>query len=509
MVKKILSATLVLALALSVVGTLQMTSFAADHITIDDMPGAVVYSENFDKVEDAAKTTPTQYGMTESDTAANCVSDFVVETEGDGNKALIPKSRLAYYYSTPEELAEMAASEYTISITDSKGNVKVYPAILKKVNDDYFLIYDVGGVKQWVGIDYVEGTKAYAPNASKTNNFKWFYANGNPYTYMEGADGTGVTVKNPKATASSAKIPIKNLAYEKNGTDIKGIISIGYKFKNLRAGTWAADDGATIALNLTGVLGQFYIRQKIVRIDGTHNYIYIAEDNAIDTGHGPASFIAPNADTTGIFDAKGVLKDFGDAPRDNGWHDALVVVDYDNATYRLYYDGKPVFFNVSGKYSSEFKILNKTTAPDFIFSTPRYNYWGNNEPMFDDVVVKYKATPNTVINAEVAKTQVSLANSDGKDAYMGYAITANIPEGTFNKMKWVFNTNDARYFSKNYTSNVSASGNVTFAAVFKNGAVVDGAVVGAKDIIAVDAIFDIDGVNYFTNMIDDSYLDRP
>ncbi len=519
MVKKILSATLVLALALSVVGTLQMTSFAAATVTIDDMPGAVVRSQDFDGTGENSVEgkTLTQLGYTESDTGAYQVSDFqIVTVEKDGNasnKSVVAAARVAYSYATAEEKAQIDTGAYKLGTVNAMY-LSTGEGATKR---EYLITKDTSEKKSWYNVDGVtptvaDGVTTYAEKNSLRTNAKnmWFYANGNPYLCLEAGKDTGSL-----AEAAQSTLSIPAPAVEKDGTGrIKGVITYSFNTMNPRLDTWNGEDGQAFLISGIGATNQFYFRKEYIRIDVNHCYININGSAVSKSMTGSSDcFLANNIETFGTQPDTTSLKKFYEVDKRDGgeWHNVIVVLDYDNAIYKLYYDGKPVYFYepVDKKYHDEFVIQTPTALPDFKINTPRMNYYQGNEPYFDDIVVKYAANTNRIVNSDLAKTNVSLANSDGKDAYMGVAIRANIPEGTFNKMKWVFNTETDRFYSTNVAPLVSASGEISFAAVFKNGDVVDNAIVGAKDIIGVDAIFDIGGVNYFTNMIDASYFNRP
>ncbi len=103
-------------------------------------------------------------------------------------------------------------------------------------------------------------------------------------------------------------------------------------------------------------------------------------------------------------------------------------------------------------------------------------------------------------------TGVEFTEEPGTNGRTGAAIKATLPEGRLTRMKWVFATDDARYYSSTIVPEslgVTVSGDVKFGIVFNNGTVdADGNLNGDKKINSVDAIFMIDGMEFFTNLLD-------
>ncbi len=104
-------------------------------------------------------------------------------------------------------------------------------------------------------------------------------------------------------------------------------------------------------------------------------------------------------------------------------------------------------------------------------------------------------------------TGVEFEATPDSNGRTGAAIRATLPEGRLSKMKWVFAADDGhRYYSSTIVpeaSGVKVSGDVKFGIVFNNGTVdADGNLSGDKKITGVDAIFMIDGMEFFTNLLD-------
>ncbi len=96
---------------------------------------------------------------------------------------------------------------------------------------------------------------------------------------------------------------------------------------------------------------------------------------------------------------------------------------------------------------------------------------------------------------------VKSPTSDYSAQPVGIKVSFGEGEKTINKMKWVFEADDEFYFSADAVQlGIKVTGDAAFAAVVKNGAVVDGEFAGdAIEIDNVGAIFDVDGQDYYTN----------
>lgn len=122
-------------------------------------------------------------------------------------------------------------------------------------------------------------------------------------------------------------------------------------------------------------------------------------------------------------------------------------------------------------------------------------------------LVDEDAIPSEDVAASNLKiTGVEFDATPDTNGRTGAAIRATLPEGRLSRMKWVFATDEHRYYSSTIvpeTTGVKVSGDVEFGIIFNNGTVDENGVLnGEKKINSVDAIFMIDGMEFFTNLLD-------
>ncbi len=415
--RKIISAILALVMVFSLVGTFEISALAADPITIDAMPGEIVWSENFDKAENDGKTL-TELGFTENDKSVNLVADFIVDTaakeENASNKALKGGVRIARMYVSAEEQAEIDKSEYKVG--DKNADLVQY-------GENYFLITNEGG-RMWTAADS-EGNVI----AEKTNSRRyWFYADGTPYTYKEVDKYTNLSVG--EAAQSSVIIPSFS-NFKSVGGNVVGLYSVGFKIMNPRTENWSGEDGATIVVP-SGQTGQFYFRDSIIRVDKNHVLEYNGDAENVYIPEGASSYLGITPDVDGRLTTTDNLVSFSKTKRTGGtWHDVLIMLDYDNGYYKLYYDGLPVYFLASDKasYTNQFEMNLKNNIPAISLTTPRLNLFSGNEPYFDDFVSKYdgetlesKLTWDTISNGQIIASVVGDLKLPKKITYKGQEL---------------------------------------------------------------------------------------
>ncbi len=391
-IRKILSAVLTLVMVFSTVGAIEITTFATDTVTMADFGGKVLFEENFDNPEDAGKTLA-ELGFTLSDASTEAVSTYNVQTAAKqddvDNKALSYDVKVtSRAYITTKEAEEILANGNDYTIAD-----KTKKAVVKEYGGKTYLIVNESGVKYWYGTKANQDATGYEYDAVATNtNSFWFKPDGTPWEYEE-AGKTTTANKAAAQTNTTINVPKDDIKKDKDG-NIIGVVTYGLKFMNPRTEAWSGDDGFTLSLGNLGVAGQYYFRESFIRVDTNHHYETYNDDvkTYLPQSSPDNTFVAKSAETVGVLDNKNDLVLFKDTMRRTGnqWHEAIVMVDYDAGIYRLYYNGKPVFFQTtSSKYISDLPLPSRKNLINPVLSAPRYNFFDGNEPKVDDIVIKY------------------------------------------------------------------------------------------------------------------------
>lgn len=117
--------------------------------------------------------------------------------------------------------------------------------------------------------------------------------------------------------------------------------------------------------------------------------------------------------------------------------------------------------------------------------------------------------PVTIAGDDTILDLVKSPTSDYSAQPVGIKVNFGEGEKTIVKMKWVFESGSEFYFSADTVDlGIKVTGDAAFAAVVKNGSVVDGEEAGDAIVIdKVGAIFDVDGQDYYTNEAYGSYKD--
>ena len=239
---------------------------------------------------------------------------------------------------------------------------------------------------------------------------------------------------------------------------------------------------------------------------------------------------------------------------DEEWHTIETEYNFDDGIYRVYYDDKPLYYQVSSTcYSSEFVITGNdtlTTAPDVKIYVPRDRTTGNHAPIFDDITLTYdtdtietKLTWTTISNGQSQAAVISNLNLVESITVKGQQLnvewSSSNPNVISNKGVVVRSDENSSAVltavvgGKTITFNVGVAGKSGKEQVFLAGDshlcyyedswypqkgwgqyiddyftntdfynVADGNLSGDKKINSVDAIFMIDGMEFFTNLLD-------
>ncbi len=522
-----------LLIAIAIVCTSVGSVFAQSIISIDDMPkqtkSKIFVVEN-SSTTDFRGTRPDGFGVVSGPTKSavpsvsgdgsfpsKCYAAKIATESNPDNYAIYFQPHMTYHHVTQADLDKMTTN---VTIKGTQNTINAYESsVVIDTSNNTAPCYiasttgDINGQLIWYYKDATTG-EAYAPAkiGSMVPNL-WFYQ-GTPY--LTASSGTSATMPSLGTTGGGSPTEFTT----DNDGNFVGTYSISLNLLNTRVGTWNALEGEAVGLTSTSVNHVVYLSQGAVYTDGgvANPVGYNSQGTAVTvSGKNNSSgvtLVGKNADTVGIF-SKDDISQLEQLPARQGnvWYNIMYVLSFDENVYRIYLDGKPMFFAVyvSGnlvEYTSELYLPKTKTEPRIIVYAQRGNYFNDNGVYVDDYTMSYDAAAKTIGSVET-QLKPSLANSDGIDAYMGAMISTTLPEGTLTKMKWVFNTPTERLYStQTLTPNVAVSGSVKFAAVLKNGIVADGAITGTKDIIGVDAIFEVDGANFYTNAIDKANFGR-
>ncbi len=119
-------------------------------------------------------------------------------------------------------------------------------------------------------------------------------------------------------------------------------------------------------------------------------------------------------------------------------------------------------------------------------------------------VAKLVIEPESIDATRVLGENKADITAENSVAATPVAVKVNFSTaGMLGKMKWVFVSSGDRYYSDTITMNdVNVSGETAFAAIIPNGKVQSGAVAGNILVDRVEAIFQLNGVDYFTDVAD-------
>lgn len=563
MFKKILSAALVLAMALSVVGALQMTSFAADTFAYGDYADYLMHlwkradgnaiSLDFRdtyggyttwtgfKGKIPADSRPYCGGAKSGSSAPNGAPGIGQGASFDGNYGIRAGIANGKSFATNAELSALQSTAYFVNVNGAATPalyLKFDPANYKTaVNGGltcganeiihYLIIADASGRKFWYPItpsaeqldaegNLVAGTYDYdaskIPGGWATNGFFTAYWDGAPYMYQS---GTGIATGLRDITSGSS------ISFEPAfGAASTGFESLdaegnpkGYLVYQLPYGyTAEAINGSAPGVGPTLMYNGIRIAElqpQCVSFTTNASAPHYTKSGAAKNGR---YYVASGWDINGVLnsdDALTPIKEFF-AYEANVMRTLVVVVDYNNDTIKYFYGGYPVYFGATdGKYYDE--LVFETDAEDMQVAGSNGIYFSINrgdvavgwDCYFDNIGSKWMSQLAEV-DAEVVKMTALTSKgpnwTEDLNAYQGIALKANL-KGNLNKMKWVFNTEDEIYYSDTITfeTPIAVDGDITFGAVIKNGTAIEGNLGDGANIVDVDAIFDVGGNTVFTN----------
>ncbi len=240
-------------------------------------------------------------------------------------------------------------------------------------------------VKMWYEKDPTTGKAVVArKDAWGADTTYWFTPDGIPAL-------TG-------GSASNITLPNESGAVDAEGNYI-GTYSASYKLYRPRTEAEAGDNGHNLILN--NCFGtkyyQVYIGKNKIWGNGTTTnedvrvYTNPDDKSVYSTLFGvTASYVGKTEETTGIFTNKDNLISIGSTS--GAWHEIKVTFFFDENVIRMYYDGKPLFFQVANKelYSSEiYYAQNGASFPTVRINESRLNYYAGNNTMIDDIKITY------------------------------------------------------------------------------------------------------------------------
>ncbi len=358
-------------------------------ITIDDMPGKVILEQNFENpatskvgqfINSQAQNSGGFYS-TGGTAGANSVAPYirvVPKTENAENVAIALEPGSAFMYATADEIAEINASEYTVSHNGGaaqKGMHRNFGGV------DYIITKDGSNLKAWYKVtNFSEETKAYTSVDTRTNN-KWFYQDGKPRDAEIGA----MNVYN--------KIPSDMLKKDDEG-NYKGVISYSFKLmtnadspSNVNGYPSLVLDGISSANNIFALKHDSMVSYYNYAGYKNGEKITISGVNANGCFLGKNANVQGNKTNTDELDLLGTV-----AKRQEGqWVDYIIVMNLDDNYYSIYIDGKPLYLLSNGVYYNQFAIDTKgdNLLNTVKFNAGRFETYHGDFTYLDDFVVKY------------------------------------------------------------------------------------------------------------------------
>ncbi len=394
--KRILSSVVVLAMVLSTVGALTLTSYAADAITIDDMPGNTYYTQNFEGVE-AGTFSKNLTGWTASDGSTNSslVASFKVEENtvgGASNKALAVTGNAGNYYLTEEEYTDITNNGQDLSYSGVTYRVikKTYGGV------EYYIGFKKGTdrstQKLWFAVDDPLTADVNETTTKTNSKNQWFKADGTPYVYNETGKSTGssAVIVNASNTTFPAPTPVKI------GGNVVGNYTMSYDLTQYANGSyWNGNDYFTMLV----AAKIYYITKngllQYVNVDAKKTVLYIndaAGNNLLIDN--TATMLGEAGTTPGIVTDKTQLTAF--STRNSGeTKNVMVNVNFNEKIINFYYDGKPVYWKATGTEIYSKDLVDSTMLvsdfPGMGLSPVRYNTFTSNPITIDNITLKYNS----------------------------------------------------------------------------------------------------------------------
>lgn len=400
--KKILSTMLMLAMVLSMLGTIVLKptkANASDYITIDDIPSAnEIHTIDFDDKDYQAEygypylwgsntagfksvkaVAPEDYvtiGKTGYTAKLKLVNDPVDGTD----KALSFETVIGKAIVTEEEKAKM-----TISVNHNGSTVnamlgEVYTPSTGEVAPCY--VYgETGSTKYWVtkSDSYTEQELAQGNVGTASGS-----AN-NRFTY----DGKGVSAD---LGWTSVVFPeIKNPIKDADG-NVVGVYSAGFKFHYSKL-----SGASNLSFQFTPASGKSYsfnILSNQIHSETASLEVWTSESTHAALGGKSSYRFGKTADTTGVITDASQLNVVTSFKADD-WNDFLIVSYFEDEIFRIYVNGKPLFMQTTKDgntiYTSDFYLPRASVMPEFIARQVKLRSGLESTVSIDDIVVKYDA----------------------------------------------------------------------------------------------------------------------
>lgn len=401
--RKILSIILSLVMVLSMVGTLALVpavASAADRTTIDDMPASNGTSiVNLDDQDYATLYgQPYLWGANSGGFySVNALSGTQSYTDGvytaklhiidepttanPSNKALQFEGDTCIRPVTEAEHAEMTLDVVLNGSTIKAKLGELYDSRNPSTTTPCYIYGDVGKTKYWLN-----KTDSYTLEELQAGNKGTATAPSNNFWFTK--DGKAST----NASATSVTLPkIKTAQVDENGYTI-GTYSVGFKFKYPDI----TNTKAPLQLYIESGSSKytFYLWKDNVGsyFDSNARYnqtLWVSDEETMGiTANIKGQKVGKTKDVAGIY-AKSDMLDTLPEIADNEWNDFLMTCNLEEETYRIYLNGKAVFFNVGGVYSSENYMPRAKALPSVSLTHVRHQTNAANPTIVDDCIVKY------------------------------------------------------------------------------------------------------------------------
>ena len=400
--RKILSIVLSLVMVLGTISALQMPVFAStsDALTIDDIAGTVVYEQNFDNKDIGTSYTDIGDGYIGTDRKNGATYTVYYETvnmpksSNANNVAFGMRSggKLAMHV-TAEEKAEIDAANTFVQVSAAtKAAVKLYSF---KQSDGTYKHYLIGyrtndpGRRKWYFPCDENGTitKSSTGTATIGGVPVPLYNLGDSYSFFSVETGEPMA---PTAN-STVDFPAPETLKKVDGWIVgRFAASMNFAFPN-NGNLYNVD---ALCYNIDAIEMRF--AQTGVSLPAAVSMI---DDNGATVSVSGSALVGNSKDAPSYFavaDKSTYTKTYTNLV-DEEWHNILTDMDFDEGTFKVYYDGYPLYFPVKSSgtvvgYSSEFAIPGHAqfaSFPKIGLTSQRYQTYFGHLPAVDDIVMKY------------------------------------------------------------------------------------------------------------------------
>ena len=371
-------------------------SVAFDVLVTSLQEGNVIKSYTFDDAE--VGTPATEYDMVSEDVATGN-AQFVVKEDnitGNSNKALA-LDIIAGRKTLPRSVYDKTGSpSFKFNGTTADGvqdSFTIWTTGVKYENEHG--TYYIGGrddaFKYWCGV-YVDENNQIIPELL-------YSYNGTPYICEDGSPYIGAP-DNQYGYADSMNVQIKAPSvYDEDG----GVYSVGFRFGQPKLTVKAAyndddyfDETRQFRFSVSGIGLGLGFNTIVTGVNGNKPLIKFNNEGITVEG-GATAFVGKTSNVTGILDSVDQLETLPERKMGE-WADIIVKTDFDNDSMTLYYNGRPVFWEVTSngvtKYSSDIYYgpdMNSAyqNPPKVIFYSDRFYSYMDSEYLIDDITVKY------------------------------------------------------------------------------------------------------------------------